>query len=630
MADDNNNDKYITETEQVIPPALKSDPDSVFKKGNKIATNFETGEIIPAILESSHPQYKTTAENTTDKPVIFINPEMIREKGFPRYYIETRNQIMGHNIDISKTSKIIGTPNNGNTNKESGLNDINEKIEGLINRGPAAVKGSDFCIINLPETEIIGTHNRYLQSIYKNSNIAPPTGTEKDWETAIGAHEGEHCNQDYIESDEKDRLSYIKTSILGETLSDRHGSDVLRSQGKEDVIEYRNHLRAVAAIYDKQHATGIFLGAEKNPTEINNEQAIAAVSFSYIAALAVSNRLNISLTDSKNMMQKYPKEFTEILKEERDKGNLQTGEMSYIDFRFFDVTEQTAPLICLSVYQKEKMIEQMGITEKEYDNLDEKRIPDIINAHQSLQDNGVFPKENKYVGQYIDQYINGVDKIIGDNKEPYKPYSQVNEERNLEREAFNSLDSIINRAIAQELGISENDASELHNSDIIADKQKYLNALESAMKTGKINTMTTGQASDEECNKIVARRMGTPEDKINPESHLHSKIKGILMHTNAFDLSPIENPHILPLIQQNIETMKNNLEAETQTHESLEDVFKKAEDAKKPEEWSSLGTSEKSSSIKTIKENFSSQDATQGRKYAVNISTPQYSSAPTV
>ena len=428
MADDNK-DKYITEKEQVIPPVLVSAPPTSNGE-QKTSQNFDVGELTPEILRSSFAPYKAAATDATNKDVIFLTPSKMNEMGFDALYIETAKEIMGHNRSIQQAAEII---KDFKGDEDNLIGEINNNIKDLRTSGPAAKSMLDVCLINesdSPEQEK-NDINEILGTSFKNTYIKATPGEYKDWQILTGAHEGEHCNQDNIKINFDDGLSPLKVSIMKETLSDRHAFDVLKKMGKDDVIQTWKDFRAITAIYDTTHATNIFLDQENSPEEITNLQAIAAQTFNFTAIRTVSRALNISDKDAEDMQLEYPKEFTKILKEEMRNNHIVSDHM---------------PENTTYWYQREALYNQMGITNDEFAKLTANRIPDIVHAYRSLEENGKIPKENPYVLQYISQYIDAVDRRLGDDKTPYTPYPQQDKKES-------AADIEERKNIAKELGI---------------------------------------------------------------------------------------------------------------------------------------------------------------------------------
>ena len=393
MADDNK-DKYIIVTEQVVPPILVSAP-LISNNKQQISINFDMNEVTPEILRSSNTSYKAAAINATDVEVLFIRPNQISKMPFQALYHETAAEIMGNNKNPQKTAEII---NNFQENKIPRIKEINYNIKNFIDLGAAAEFMGDVCVINEPSTpeEEKNRTTSDLIAMFQNTYIKDIPGEYKDWQLLMGAHEGEHCNQGDIKINVDDSLSRLKVGILQETLSDRHAFDVLKKMGKDDVIQTWKDYRAINAIYGTRHATNIFLDQENSPEEITDLQVIAAQTFNSIAISTVSHALNISDKDAADMQSKYPKEFTKILKEEMKNTHIVSGHTP------------------------------------------------------ENKENEKTPKENPYVLQYISQYIDAVDRRLGDDKTPYKPYPQ--KEKN---ESATNLEE--RKIIAKELGIAPAD-----------------------------------------------------------------------------------------------------------------------------------------------------------------------------
>lgn len=213
--------------------------------------------------------YKQGVAEATRVPVIFVNPDDIREIDFrfsqrppyhrnPGYHLERQleRQVPG------ATDGVLNRMNEG-VIRDSDRVSLTRLARELRESGPAAlsrvtINGQEYGLVVMPDrgfdtkAEMARGFFPHLDRQTREAIVRNTPGTDTQWMRIIGNHEGEHLNDPY---DQKTPLE----TLVEEVRADRSAHQRAVERGDGDVALALRDFRALRAFYDPQHASSPLL-----------------------------------------------------------------------------------------------------------------------------------------------------------------------------------------------------------------------------------------------------------------------------------------------------------------------------------------------------------------------------------
>lgn len=365
--------------------------------------------------------YKTSVEQTTDRPVIYINPNL-----FDKEYYNNHGTVNPE--DLKKLRDILEFQHRGMTANLTDK-DLREGVELSITTGPFAARnnfnGQDVCIVNLidKDLETKSVLLPILAGVAAEKMREIPGGAAV-WDRVIGIHEGQHCNQDGDRTD---------ISVLyGEAEADQKAIDWLIEE--EDRPDMANTLKDYRAISpgmkpDVHHATSIFLNTDGNNPD-GLKELKAAGTFKNEMAEAYAKYHDISASEAKELMRSNPKDFAKGMQEVLDSGVFKENPNKFIEKMSRDYVgginkdgfpvDAEANIITAASYARDAMLiavsQEYGIPKMDAMKMLNKDPEKFLTALDKRLDNGDFEHTNPYLARYVEQFVDGHRNQIKDPK----------------------------------------------------------------------------------------------------------------------------------------------------------------------------------------------------------------------
>lgn len=213
--------------------------------------------------------YKQGVAEASRVPVIFVNPDDIREIDFrfsqrppyhrnPGYHLERQleRQVPG------ATDGVLSRMNEG-VIRDSDRVSLTRLARELRESGPAAlsrvtINGQEYGLVVMPnrgfdtKEEMTREFFPHLDRQTREAIVRNTPGTDLQWMRIIGNHEGEHLN------DPHDQKTSLET-LVEEVRADRSAHQRAIERGDGDVALALRDFRALRAFYDPQHASSPLL-----------------------------------------------------------------------------------------------------------------------------------------------------------------------------------------------------------------------------------------------------------------------------------------------------------------------------------------------------------------------------------
>lgn len=213
--------------------------------------------------------YKQGVAEATRVPVIFVNPDDIREIDFrfsqrppyhrnPGYHLERQleRQVPG------ATDGVLNRMNEG-VIRDSDRVSLTRLARELRESGPAAlsrvtINGQEYGLVVMPDRgfdtkeEMTRGFFPHLDRQTREAIVRNTPGTDLQWMRLIGNHEGEHLN------DPHDQKTPLET-LVEEVRADRSAHQRAIERGDGDVALALRDFRALRAFYDPEHASSALL-----------------------------------------------------------------------------------------------------------------------------------------------------------------------------------------------------------------------------------------------------------------------------------------------------------------------------------------------------------------------------------
>jgi hypothetical protein len=222
-------------------------------------------------------------------------------------------------------------------------------------------------------------------------------GSEADYQAWTGAHEAEHSNQMPTEFS-VNASTRIQQTLGKEVLSDMAGLNILRAQGKDDVVQAIIDTRILGAANGSTatHATSIFLD-DPAFEGVTPEHVSAAMSFKNVMLNIVQNEAGLTRDSAETLRIQYPHEFAALIQQRIDR-----------DGGFPTSLDKTWP------DTKQLVADRMGVSLSEFDRLGPESAAEIAAAWGELREEGKLsvPVTNPYVSEYITQYLGATERMF--------------------------------------------------------------------------------------------------------------------------------------------------------------------------------------------------------------------------
>lgn len=216
--------------------------------------------------------YKQGVAEASRVPVIFVNPDDIREIDFrfsqrppyhrnPGYHLERQleRQVPG------ATDGVMNRINEG-VIRDSDRVSLTRLARELRESGPAAlsrvtINGQEYGLVVIPDRgfdtkeEMTREFFPHLDRQTREAIVRNTPGTDLQWMRIIGNHEGEHLN------DPHDQKTPLET-LVEEVRADRSAHQRAIERGDGDVALALRDFRALRAYYDPKHASSPLLRSD--------------------------------------------------------------------------------------------------------------------------------------------------------------------------------------------------------------------------------------------------------------------------------------------------------------------------------------------------------------------------------
>ncbi len=291
------------------------------------------GELNPAAQAYRDGVLQTSG----DMPVIFIDTN-----NFDGLNVDIPNNVTAETADITDEHVLQlraqlneGAPGLGNVFDDDSMRILTQLY---VNDGPRALsvdhEGQRYCMVgDLHESIDQKDELIPLMAHEALENIQPIPGTEEEWQTLVGRHEGSHCDDpSEIEGEislnsEDERVLHMLNT---ETEADRMALDVTDGSVSPEVLDaYKDYRGIVVGDQhdDFDHATGPFLdNPESSPlTQDHVEGARASVD---AMISGVASELGISQDDALAMRSQDPEQFVSTLETLVQRGDFKDGQVN--------------------------------------------------------------------------------------------------------------------------------------------------------------------------------------------------------------------------------------------------------------------------------------------------------------
>jgi hypothetical protein len=472
--------------------------------------------VMDKLIRLLKDDYKVGAELQSGKPIVYIDPKKIDQW---RLDIDSKRK----NWDgvAAQMAEQLDAQYPGLSQKLT-QKELIELVKDSLKLGPFALKFDHdqvsnglICIINEPQRNEISIDQIYntfgISSTFNPSHLRPLAGRNSEWAQFVGEHEGEHCNQDPIYSNDPE--AEVKT-LGGEVLSDRAALENLRKEGKHEMVAQIIAIRALAAANGGHtHATSIFL-SDPEFTGVTREHLDAAKKFKDEMCIGVAANLGITPDEAEELRLKDPQKFARAVDEEMKKGEIPA-------LREMDDEKL-----------KSVIAQKMGITLEELEKADVKKINEVyqkLKADGQTLDRG---QPNPHVNKYIQSYLDATKVLfVADTtpaptpevapeipaaiiaKPPEVPTAEEAAAKlklDLEIEAATEANQIMEDIVAKTLGITSDEAKELSSND----PNKYHQTVKDALDKGMVSLQTTTLLPEDKIQEITAKRLSIPIEEL--------------------------------------------------------------------------------------------------------------------
>lgn len=535
--------------------------------------------------------YKMGAESQTDKSIIYFDPNQFDQKKVIEIMGRTNDLIVKiqkeyPGIDISDPQKIDSLPDKfkkpllEEVDKLAQMagDHLDQSVQGIsqlgtrlklasilvsgLSDGPYAVRdalGTNMCLINQPLGDKLDPENILKDGLFgfakqhgfNPDHFKPLPGNKAVWDRLVGAHEGEHCNQDDLNLEGLKGDDLTKKTIEGETRSDKAAIKDLIANGNEDVAQAWKDIRIISAVNgDVTHATTLFLDDEKFEG-ISDDQLHEIKNIKKRMNDAVAEAMGETAFKAEDLRKADPQRYADLLQQQIDAGKF------------------PAKIPITDIEQGEKISHALGITTEELKNAGASDIPRIMEAYKKLKDAGEFTttgKSPETSTRLAQQYIDASRRLMVPDTTPkeapsaskkIKPLSLSDEnidltddgseisDDDLELEAMSQREQIMDRAVGKQLELDDDGVTELKESD----PEAYLKAAKEALKSGKVEQTTEHSLTPAQLARRQERILGIEPGQLQTvpyfiqvlsEEALETDPRGKIKYNN---ITEVANPH---------------------------------------------------------------------------------------
>ncbi len=577
--------------------------------------------------------YKAGVESQSTKPILYFNGNRFDQKSMQEILGSANEAIKKikkerPTIDLSDPKQIESLPDSlkkplmKEVDKVAKLvgDQFDESVQGLsasasriklatimaagLTVGPYAERkifDTNMCLVNQPLGNEIDPENLLKDGLigfakkqdFNADHFKPLPGNKAVWDRLVGAHEGEHCNQDDIEMEHAEGDDLLKKTIEAETRSDRAAIKDLIQNGHADVAQAWKDIRIIATVGgDDSHATTLFLDDEN--FELTDAQLDEIKNIRDTMNSSVGEALGTNKYNAESLRKQDPQRYAQLLQEQIDSGKFPPKK---------ELNEEE---------QKSKIAKLTGLSVEDIGKADPSNFSAITDAYKKLKADGEFttrgpsPETSPRLAQ---QYIGATQRLMvadttpkadpsaqADKAEPKKlelPEDDLTDDGSvisdddLEAEANDQSEILMNRMVAKQLGIEIEDASDLSETD----PEKYLQAAKEALKAGKVDQTTDHYLTTAQKERRQERALGIDSGTLKDmpyymqnaaEEALKTDPKTKLKDDGSI---PVTNPHttraVVTAIQEFEQRLRNPAPAaDAKTPESSKD----AAPAEPPEE----------------------------------------------
>ena len=249
--------------------------------------------------DSDLSDFKQGVEDVSNLPVVHIDPnafegldlDLAEGKGVERKDITPEHADIMRDMLESQSPGITSNISDGS---------MIDTVVKVLESGPSSVpitdaNGASICVVTGIHDSISSESD--LKQALSGGGLKDTGSIEADLSDikyAVGAHEGEHCNQDVAGISELKGAEKDAAILEGEINADKKAIDALEENRGVDITEDLTAMRNLDGASDGgTHATGISLD-DTTPIELSDDQAYAAANFINIQDEAVKEELGIS------------------------------------------------------------------------------------------------------------------------------------------------------------------------------------------------------------------------------------------------------------------------------------------------------------------------------------------------
>lgn len=237
----------------------------------------------------------------------------------------------------------------------------------------------------------------------------------------------------------------------------------------------------------------------------------------------------------------------------------------------------------INKYDKnDKIAAEMGLTDKQYQNIAADRLPDVLNAHDKLKAEGALKKPdsepNPYIQEYIETYKGAVKRLFvedtttrRDAKEepvPETPVIKRSTEEVIARQTDDEhknqskyqLNSAMRKAVSEHLGVTDDQAFSMQFGKP-EEKAKFFEALEIQLKQGNIKGEMDRTKTETEA--ILKKSMNVSDEEftiMKKEDPDRVSLAYGILHQNGVMSVPYNNPHLNAEVGEEIKMYHREVE----------------------------------------------------------------------
>jgi len=521
-------------------------------------------DVIKKLIRLLQDDYKVGVEMRSGKPIIYIDPNKIDawrlERDATRGDLDAVSSQMAEQLDASYPG----------LSEKFTREELIQLTKDSLKLGPFAHHhqgDSPICLINQPHGDEIKPEKIYdtfgLSTSFTPAHLIPLPGTTSDWAQFIGEHEGEHCNQDPVYSDDPE--AGLKT-LDKEIRSDRAALETLRKEGKIDIIDTIIAIRVLAAANgDYTHATSIFLD-EPDFEGAKKEHFDAAERFREEMCLAVSESLGISNDEAEILRKSDPQKFAKTVNDALEKGKIPA---------LRDMSEES---------MIKRLSQEMGISEEDFKNLDSSKLKDVQIIYDKLKVDGALRDHgdsNPHINKYIKQYISATKLLfikdttpavdasptVLDNKKSSPVVSKVavpapksqeeidaQLEDDLRKDAELETDKAIDQIVAKSLGLNQEQTFDL----LLSDPKRYYDTLEKELQKGSIPLQTSFYLDFAQTSDLVAKKLGVQPDKLQEQPIFLRKMAIMQLEEEGHLVTKRDNPYLKEILEDRVKKYRQD------------------------------------------------------------------------